>query len=168
MYRYTLFLCLVVLVALHVRTAVGQSESEPGFDKLKSLVGEWKGISPDGSPVRLTYELSSGGSALVETLEPGGDHPSMISVYHRDGNDLMMTHYCALQNQPRMRASVTDSKVKKIDFSFVDATNLSDPSAEHMHSLLVTFLDDDHIAQEWTLSKEGEKSLRKMEFERVK
>ncbi len=168
MYRHTLFLCFFVLASLHAGPAFAQSKAEPGFDMLKSLVGEWQGEGPDGSPVQLTYELFSGGSALVEKMEPEGDKPSMITVYHLDGDNLMMTHYCSAQNQPRMRAKPVKGGVEKIDFSFVDATNLSDPSEGHMAGLVVSFLDDDHITQEWTFLDEGKESPWKFEFERVK
>ncbi len=167
MYRRTLFVCFLVLAMLHANPAVAQSKSGASFDKLKSLVGEWQGKNPDGTPLRVTYKVFSGGSALLETLEPGGDRPSMITVYHVDGDNLLMTHYCSAQNQPRMRAKPVSGKVKKIDFSYVDATNLSDPSDGHMHGLVVTFLDKDHITQEWTFLKDGKKSPRKFELERV-
>ena len=168
MYRHTLFLCFFVLASLHAGPAFAQSKAEPGFDMLKSLVGEWQGEGPDGSPVQLTYELFSGGSALVEKMEPEGDQSSMVTVYHLDGDNLMMTHYCSAQNQPRMRAEPVKGGVEKIDFSFVDATNLSDPSDGHMAGLVVSFLDDDHITQEWTFLAEGKKSPWTFEFERVK
>lgn len=168
MFRQTLFLCFFVLASLHAGSAFAQTKAEPGFDMLKSLVGEWQGTNPDGTPIRLTYELLSAGSALVEKLEPEGDHSSMITVYHLDGDNLMMTHYCSAQNQPRMRAKPVKGGVDKIDFSFVDATNLSDHSDGHMRGLLVSFLDDDHITQEWTFLEEGKESPMKFEFERVK
>ncbi|MFQ5797102.1 MAG: hypothetical protein ACE5H0_00250 [Bacteroidota bacterium] len=168
MKRHRIFLCFVVLTLLHVRPALAQSKAEPGFDKLKALAGEWQGKNPDGTPLRLTYQLFSGGSALVETMEPGGDHPSMITVYHLDGDNLMMTHYCSAQNQPRMRAKPVASKVNKIEFSFVDATNLANPSDGCMHKLVVTFVDDDHITQEWTFLEDDKESPWKFEFERNK
>ena len=50
----------------------------------------------------VVYKLTGAGSALVETQFPGTGH-EMVSVYHLDGDDLRMTHYCAAGNQPRVK-----------------------------------------------------------------
>src|SRR5437868_7105013 len=74
------------------------------FDSLKTLAGTWEGTGMmDGKEqaVTVVYEVTSGGSILVERLMPGTPG-EMISVYHRDGKTLSMTHYCALGNQPEM------------------------------------------------------------------
>ena len=41
----------------------------------------------------------------------------MVSLYHRDGADLVMTHYCMLGNQPLMKAD-PNSPSNQICFSF--------------------------------------------------
>jgi hypothetical protein len=56
-----------------------------------------------------------------------------------------MTHYCAARNQPRLKASRIDSAQGILNFSFVDATNLSSPDAPHVYGLEMRFLDADHI-----------------------
>lgn len=55
----------------------------------------------DEGEVRTTYKLVAGDSAIEETLS----HGNMVTMYHPDGNSLMLTHYCVAQNQPRMRAA---------------------------------------------------------------
>ena len=126
-----------------------------GFEKLKPLVGNWQGKANDGKPVAITYALVSDGSALMETLRAGSE-AEMVTVYHPDGDRLMMTHYCSLNNQPRMRTDTGPAENGKLVFNFVDATNMSSPDAMHMHKLVVTFVDKDHFVQEWTW-KGGEK-----------
>ena len=49
-----------------------------------------------------TYRVTAAGSAVMEVLFPGTDH-EMVTVYHQDGDDLILTHYCAAGNQPRMK-----------------------------------------------------------------
>jgi len=105
--------------------------------------------------VKISYALVSGGSALVETIQAESE-PGMVTVYHPDGDRLMMTHYCSLHNQPRMRADGAPAENGKLVFNFVDATNMPSPDAMHMHKLVVTFEDKDHYVQEWTW-KGGEK-----------
>ena len=132
-----------------------KTEPNAGFEKLKPLVGNWQGKANDGKPVKISYALVSGGSALVETIQAESE-PGMVTVYHPDGDHLMMTHYCSLNNQPRMRADTAPAENGKLVFNFVDATNMPSPGTMHMHKLVVTFEDKDHFVQEWTW-KGGEK-----------
>ncbi|MDR4471533.1 MAG: hypothetical protein MRJ92_02410 [Nitrospira sp.] len=56
----------------------------------------------EGSSYKIA--LGSGGTTLTETLTPP-DSPPMTTMYYSDGDQLMLTHYCSLNNQPRMRAA---------------------------------------------------------------
>jgi hypothetical protein len=91
------------------------------FDKLKTLVGTWCGTTPGGRPVGVTYRLSAGGSALVETWDLGPQREA-LTIYHLDGAELMATHFCPHGNQPRLK--MTRAVGQKLDFSFHDATGL--------------------------------------------
>src|SRR5262245_4633797 len=78
-----------------------------GLEKMKTLVGTWVEADKDGKPTDLVVsviKLTAGGTAVHETLFPGQDH-EMVSLYTVDGADLVMTHYCMLGNQPRMKAN---------------------------------------------------------------
>src|SRR5262245_39718357 len=78
----------------------------PSLERLKKLAGTWVAADKDGKPtdqVVSVVRVTAAGSAVHETLFPGQPH-EMISVYHLDGKDLLMTHYCSLGNQPRMKA----------------------------------------------------------------
>ena len=84
-----------------------EDTSLPKFEQLTSLVGEWEGKKPsqDGEEtIKVTYELTSKGTALVETLFPE-TVKEMVSIYAQDGQEVVMTHYCMLGNHPRMRSS---------------------------------------------------------------
>src|SRR5215831_13606332 len=77
-----------------------------GLEKMKKLAGTWVAADKDGKPtdeVVSVIKVTAGGSAVQETLFPGQDK-EMLSVYHLDGADLVMTHYCMLGNQPKMKA----------------------------------------------------------------
>jgi hypothetical protein len=80
----------------------------------------------------------------------------------------MLTHYCSLNNQPRMRAAAVKDGDKTITFTFVDATNLKNPTDVHMRQLAIEVKDHDHITQTWTLSKAGKDVPKVFTFERVK
>jgi hypothetical protein len=95
------------------------------------------------------YHASGGGSAIVEDLEVDAK-ATMTSVYHLDGPDLRMTHYCASHNQPRLKATRIDED-GTIHFSFVDATNLASADAPHVHGLDVHFRGDREITLVFTV-----------------
>ncbi|MBI4161745.1 MAG: hypothetical protein HY509_04780 [Acidobacteria bacterium] len=146
-------------------SASAGSRAASAFERLKSLAGEWHGRDPEGNPVRVSYAVVSGGSALVETLAPAKE-PSMVTVYHLDGDRLMMTHYCGSGNQPRMLAEVPAGEIQDLTFAFLDATNLAKPSDGHMESLAFTFPDGDHVSQVWTWSEAGKKTETTFDLER--
>jgi hypothetical protein len=134
---------------------------------LKQLVGEWKGADADGRAYKVVYHLTSGGTSLTETLTPP-DSPPMTTIYYTDGDQLMLTHYCSLNNQPRMRANGGKEGDKVLAFAFLDATNLKSPSDPHMHQLTIEMKDHDHFTQTWVLSKAGKDIPKVFTFERVK
>jgi hypothetical protein len=140
----------------------------PAFEKFKALAGEWTGkevsgkATEGGMEVHVKYKVSSGGSAVVETIFPGTEH-EMVTVIHPDGDNLLLTHYCMLGNQPHMK---TDGKSdsKTIAFEFVKATNMKSDKDMHMHDATFTFVDNDTLKTEWTHYMDG-KSAGKVVFE---
>jgi hypothetical protein len=120
--------------------------TSPGFEALKKLAGEWTGTGPDGKPGTIKFKVTSGGSVLVETMFPDTDH-EMITVYHMDGPDLVMTHYCAMGNQPRLKAD-SAGETKTLSFKSVGGTNMKLDDM-HMGRAKFTLVDDDHYTVEW-------------------
>lgn len=93
----------------------------------RALVGTWEAPTPRGKTITETFRFVASESALVETFGSSG-HETM-SVYHRDRDDVVMTHYCAQGNQPRLRATSSARPVAAagdcLTFRYVDATNLA-------------------------------------------
>ena len=155
--------------------AVAVEKPNPGWEKMKSLVGDWQGSysghehGADGSgvPVRVSYKLVSNGTTLLESISAMGE-ADMVTMYHPDGDRLLMTHYCSEGNQPRMRAEASSADPKSLAFSYVDATNLASPQAMHMTRLVVTFKDADHFVQEWTSTAAGKNETGRFEYSRKK
>jgi len=124
------------------------------FERFKQLAGEWVGKAGNaGQEVRVQYKVTSGGTAVVETIAPGTDH-EMVTVIHPDGTDLLLTHYCMLGNQPQMKASGTDDG-NQVEFKFVRATNLKSAKAPHMHDVTFTFVDKDTLRTACTHYNDG-------------
>jgi hypothetical protein len=134
--------CLLMLLTT---AAFAESGSEATFAKLKSLEGNWSGKTSEGQPVQISYRLTSGGSALMGEIQGKED---MVSMFNMDGGRLLMTHYCAVGNQPRMVA-VASPDGKTITFNYVDATNLLGAQPGHMDRMVVTMIDANHYSEEW-------------------
>lgn len=127
------------------------------LEKLKALAGDWVEIEPkvgEKGAVAVMYRVTGAGSAVLSTLAPGTPH-EMVSVYHRDGNDLVMTHYCAAQNQPRMRAKSVPGNV--ISMEFDGGTNVDPAKDVHIHALKVELLGPDEIRETWIGWKDGKR-----------
>src|SRR6267154_1585907 len=120
-----LLVCPVLLLAIQLAAYSGDNTGKlppvptnPGLEKMKKLAGTWLAADKDGKPtdqVVSIVKVTAGGSAVHETLFPGQPH-EMVSIYTVDGQDLVMTHYCMLGNQPRMKASTKSSSVQQISF----------------------------------------------------
>src|SRR6516164_794382 len=115
------------------------SPANAGLEKMKKLAGTWVAADKDGNPteeVVSIIKVTAGGSVVHETLFPGQPQ-EMISVYTVDGPDLLMTHYCVLGNQPRMRAEPT-SPANRISFKFAGGNNLDPKKDKHMLEATLT------------------------------
>jgi hypothetical protein len=132
--------------------------AQAAFEQLKQLAGEWRGATRESdktTEVRAVYRVTASGSALIETLFPGSPH-EMVTVYHLDGDKLVLTHYCAAGNQPRMTLS-RKSTPQELEFAFSGATNLKSAKAGHMHDLRLRFESANQISAEWDYFENGKK-----------
>jgi hypothetical protein len=143
-----------------------ESAADARFERFKQLAGDWVGPNPmpeaKGKDMHVTYKVSSGGSAVVETIMPGTDH-EMVTVITKDGDDLVLTHYCMLGNQPHMKAP-GKGDTDKVAFKFVSAGNMKSDKEMHMHDATFTFVDKDTLKTEWSHWMEG-KEAGKATFE---
>ncbi|HMG35940.1 MAG TPA: hypothetical protein VKM94_18540 [Blastocatellia bacterium] len=139
-----------------------QKRAEAGFASLKALAGDWE---DKGRGATLTYQVISGGSAVMETHRPAGE-PTMTSIYHLDGDRLVMTHYCSAGNQPRMESTVPAGEIRQLSFSYVSATNLAKTTDGHIHSVQLSFPDGDHLTVVWTWREGSDDSRTTFQFVR--
>jgi len=133
------------------RSAEAQAkQAEAIFEKIKSLAGDWVSTKGENKgELALSVRVIAGGTAVVEREFPGSPQ-EMISVYHFDGNKVMLTHYCMLGNQPRLRVIMGDEKDTLL-FKFVSVTNLASKDDPHMHQGRLKFIDKDNIRSTWTM-----------------
>lgn len=137
------------------RPAAGKSASA-ALDRFKALAGEWV-AAEDGEmhkkgDVVARYAVTAAGTAVVETVFPGTPH-EMVTVYHADGSDLVLTHYCMEGNQPRMRAR--NARGTRFDFAFDGGTNIDPKKDRHMNTASLELVGADEIKSVWTEIEAG-------------
>jgi hypothetical protein len=126
------------------------------FDRMKGLVGVWEGKVDMGhgmEQLKVVYELTSAGNAIVERFAAGKPH-EMVTVYYDYDGKLAMTHYCSLGNQPHMELGNPGETTLKFVLS-EKAPGLVSTNEMHMHALTIAFDDKDSITQTWTLYDKG-------------
>ncbi len=162
---------LLTSTAAHAADASGNPatviDSTAAFARLQTLAGEWQADTAMGK-ARVSYESIAAGTSLVER-EAIANMPVMITVYHMDGDRLMLEHYCASGNQPRMEARSFNPETGELSFRFLDATNLANKGAAHMHNATFRLIDNDHLTAAWELFEGGKrKSVENFEYTRVR
>jgi hypothetical protein len=149
-------------LSVSLATAADQDHAATGvsaLDPIKQLEGDWVGkAGHDGQQVdaAVSYHVTANGSAVMETLFPGTPH-EMVTIYTVDKGALVLTHYCALGNQPRMRARKS-SALNELAFEFAGGAGINPAKDEHMHAVRLRFVDADHLQSEWTDWKGGKPS----------
>lgn len=137
-----------------VVTAATDVQKQALLDRIKALEGAW--TNPDmGDATAAEFSVSSNGSVVREVMFPGVEH-EMTNMYSMDGGELLMTHYCAMGNQPHMKASLfADNQIK---FTTAGVSNLTSADAAYMGEMTITFIDADHIRQTWQSLVNGKPS----------
>lgn len=134
-------------------------EAKAAFEAMKALAGTWniEEAPQVGPSTTIVYKVVGNGSAVVEDMFPGSDH-AMVSVYHLDGDELVMTHYCAAGNQPHLKLDRSGSTDKTFRFDYAGGTNLDPVKDAHMHEGQLIWLEDGRVKSSWTGYAEGKPS----------
>lgn len=142
---------VATLLLLTASFALASEKPSPAaaFEKMKTLAGNWE-VTWEGKAQTMSMQVISAGSAVMQS----DNTENMVTMFHLDGDRLMLTHYCAAKNQPRMVAEVTPDG-KTMSFNFLDVTNLASPDAGHMRRMVLTFEDANHFTEQWTFRKDG-------------
>jgi hypothetical protein len=155
---------VAVVVVLSASFALAQNDARKSFDQLKALEGMWAGKNSQGQPIRVSFRSTAGGSALLSEIHGHGPE-NMITMFHMDGDRLLLTHYCGAGNQPRMRVLSADAK--SITFEFMDGTNIA-PGAGHMQRVTFAQADADHHTEEWVFLDKGKEMTEMFTLQRAK
>lgn len=127
----------------------------------RALQGRWQAITTEGRTVRTSYRTLSKGSALAESFTTASGTET-LTVVHRDGDGLVLTHYCAQGNQARLRA--TAAGPQKVVFELADATNVR--PGQGVMQKLVFVLRPDGFDQESVYLDDGKLEATTLHFVR--
>ena len=138
------------------------------FESMKQLIGVWEGkgkMHGEEQTVKSVYSLTSGGSAIQHVFMPGTPG-EMTTMYHKDGDSMAMTHYCALGNQPYMKLKkATDTTFA---FELAGKRGIKSKKEPHMHAVTVTLVGNHKLKEEWVFYKDGkEESATLFSFNRI-
>lgn len=150
--------------------AAPASPSRVAFERFKALAGEWRGKSTRGWTDAVSFQVLGGEAAVLQTTRfDGPDAEPMATVFHLDGERLLLTHYCMAGSQPRMEATEISPDGREITFTFLDATNLASRDVGHMDKAVYHLRDDGHYSTRWTWYQDGkERWLEEVEVERAR
>jgi len=154
----------IAVIVLSATMVMAESDAHKSFDLLKGMEGNWEGKNSQGQPLQVTFRMTAGGSALMSEIHGHGPE-NMITMFHMDGNRLLMTHYCGAGNQPRMKVISADAKA--VSFEFFDGTNIG-PGDGHMQHVTFSEPDPDHHVEEWVFLDHGKEMKEVFTLARVK
>jgi len=149
---YPSILCLSLSSGVNAKEILN-----PGFQQLKSLVGEWRGKLPDGNFIDISYQEINGGAIEERYHSKDPMWWNMSSVYHLDVDKIIMSHYCSWGNHPRMTAHFYDDQTKQLEFSFIDIS-MNKPDNGYMSHLTYSFQDENNFTHLWVWNQGGKKT----------
>jgi hypothetical protein len=168
----TLFCTTLSLVAASEKPAGREPDAESVsslMSRFRGLAGVWRGHSSKGWDETESYTLAGKGSTVM-AVSHFIDTPedSMVTMFHVDGDRMLLTHYCEEGNQPRLVASEIGPGGSTATFTFLDGTGLKEHPG-HMHTVKFEFQDADHFTSQWSYFANGHESwTEKIAYERAR
>lgn len=171
----TFILAVLCILADHVSVQAEYLDVANGapdhlFSQLKRLEGVWDGRSSVGWENRTVYKVIARGSVVMATSE-FADEPGegMATLFHMDGERLILTHYCEAGNVPVLEARLFEKNGTKVTFEFKRSSNLASRDTGHMDKVVFNFLDNNHFTAQWTWYENGkEQWLEEIDYKRIK
>jgi hypothetical protein len=160
---------VILLAALTFRATGADTPHSPAdtFERMKALAGEWDADLPGFGKMNDSIRLVSNGKAIEETLGTQADNE--VSIYSRDGERIVLTHFCALTadgHQARLETGPLRGVQDRIVFAFRDAINLHNRAAPHMRQVIMNFTDSGHFSEKWTKTENGKDTVFEIKFVR--
>ena len=135
---------------------------------LATTSGDWEsgsGQHEHGGPAPaatsiVTAQTKAAGSAVVHTYA-AGTPGEMETIFHMDGDQLLLTHYCVLQNAPVLRFEKSN-KPGEMKFVFQGGTNFDPKVDAHLHETTLQVKDKDTVERSSTVYANGKASPERL------
>lgn len=169
----TLLICLLAPAAAvfaqdnQPKPADAQADAKKAFAKLKTLSGSWQ-TTIMGIPINFTIRAVSSGTAILHEGNTSKEGPpkNEITMFYRDGDRLLATHYCDAGNRSNMEGKLSADE-KSIAFSFLEVVGST--RGGYLKDMVITFVDaDHHIAAFTFVMPDGKPIPFRGEFQRTK
>ena len=124
------------------KPAVAQSDAKKAIAKLKTLSGSWQGTIME-IPINFTIRAVSSGTAVLHEGNTSKEGPpkNEITMFYRDGDRLLATHYCDAGNRTHMEGKLSADE-KTIEFSFLEVVGST--RGGYLKDMVMTMIDADH------------------------
>ena len=163
--KRTILVLGILLLTAGPGTASAELTADDAFATLKGMAGSWHGVpeatgeeaaaeADAAGQAVFEIEVSAAGTVVMETMGPGTEH-EMINMYYQDGDDLVLTHYCAGGNQPTMRLDLEASTAERMIFDFTGGTNIPE-EGHYIHDMELGIHADGKIESVWNSWSGGE------------
>lgn len=156
-------------LAAEPTTSPSSEQVKAAYERFRSLEGEWRARSTMGWTSGTEYRLL-GRATVVMGISSFDDAPperDMATAIHRDGERLLLAHYCEAGNQPRLVATRIAADGSEVEFEFLDGTGMSSRDEGHMDRAVFRFLDDGRFTSRWTWYQGGEERwMEEITYER--
>lgn len=126
MVKYYFFISLFL-------TSTGFAKKTAPFETFKSLKGKWDiSVGNKTAPFQMTYQEGSRGSIMTEQFG------KELSVFSKDKNSLLMTHFCNSGHQSRLKLKRSNSS-NHFEFVAFDLINKESKKAPHVQKIIYDF-----------------------------
>ena len=121
---------------------VAQSDAKKAIAKLKTLSGSWQGTVME-IPINFTIRAVSSGTAVLHEGNTSKEGPpkNEITMFYRDGDRLLATHYCDAGNRTHMEGKLSADE-KTIELSFLEVVGST--RGGYLKDMVITLIDADH------------------------
>src|SRR6476646_8994312 len=153
----TFIAALILATSLNAaERPVTRDDAKAIFDRIQKLEGQWKAHSTQGWTEMSTYDVAAKGSVVINrSMFVGEKNDGMLTTFFLDGDRLLLTHYCEARNQPALVAATIDDSGLRVAFRFDHGTNMKSRDTGHMDSLVMQFIDNDHVRSRWSWYANG-------------
>jgi uncharacterized damage-inducible protein DinB len=143
-----------------------KSDAQRAFENMKTLAGSWQGAVM-GIPINFTIRAASSGTAILHEGDSGGGRPPNheITMFYRDGDRLLATHYCDAGNRSQLEGKMSPDG-KTIEFSFLDV--IGGTRGGHLRGMAFTMIDANrHTIEATFVMPDGKPIPLRGEFQRT-